>query len=178
MWAQPVEEISPYQLHAFVDRQAEAGKRDQAESAVEIALAAITRAVGQNVLPVPAMLSYHRPLRIVMTSTEMKDGMRELGDVKAAAVLFALETGMDTVQVSRLTHRGLIEFKKGHQISELAQECLNAAPPRHVALQYVFWLDTDAGFPLPLFGLDADVFQAFGMVWAEVVAGYENMVSA
>lgn len=178
MWTQQVGDIIPAQISAFVDRQAELGHRDQAESAVEIALAAITRAVGNNELPCPKMLSYYRPNRIVLTSTEIKDGLLMLEQPRAAAVLFALETGMDGVEVSRLTHRLLAEFRKGHSISPIAQECLNEAPPRHVALQYVFWRDSDAGMPLPLFGLDADVFNAFGLVWAELAQGYNNLVIA
>lgn len=178
MWTQQVGEIDPAQITAFVARLTESGRRDQAESAVEIALAAITRAVGNNELPVPRMLAYHRPNRTVLTSTEIKDGLLILEQPRAAAVLFALETGMDSVEVSRLTHRLLAEFKKGHQISPIAQECLNEAPPRHVALQYVFWRDTDSGMPLPLFGLEADVFNAFGLVWAELAQGYNNLVFA
>jgi hypothetical protein len=178
MWEQPVGEIDPTQITAFIARLSELGRRDQAESAVEIALAAITRAVGNNQLPVPKMLSYYRPNRTVLTSTEFKNGLLILEQPRAAAVLFALETGMDTVEVSRLTHRGLAEFRKTHAISPIAQACLDEAPPRHVALQYVFWRESDAGMPLPVFGLEADVFNAFGLIWAEVVQGYNNMVVA
>ncbi len=178
IWAQPIESIIPSQITAFVDRQAQLGKRDEAESAVEIALAAITRAVGRNELPVPDMLSYYRPNRIVLTSTEIKDGLLYLDNPKAAAVLFALETGMDSVDVARLTHRALADFRKTHMLSPIALECLREAPLRHVALQYVFWRESDGGFPLPLFGLEADVFQAFGLVWAELEQGYNNLVFA
>lgn len=177
MWTQPVEQIKPAQIHAFVTRLARQGKRDEADTAVEIALTAITRAVGQNLLPVPDMLSYYRPERTYMTTTEFKNGLLALDTVQAAAVLFALETGMDAIQVARLTHRGLATFRKTNELSPVALVCLDEAPPRHLTLQYVFWQGADAGMALPLFGLESEVFDAFGLVWGELVQGYQNMIS-
>lgn len=86
-------------------------------------------------------------------------------------MLFALEQALDAVEVSRLPHRSRAECRKTSSITPVAEEYLNEAPPRRVARQYAFWHDTDAGFPLPLFSLDADVIQAFGLIWAELRQG-------
>jgi hypothetical protein len=40
----------------------------------------------------------------------------------------------------------------------------------------VFWRENENGIVLPLLGLEAAVFDAFGQVWVELVQGYKNMI--
>ena len=82
---------------------------------------------------------------------------------------------MSADQVARLTRKGLEEYKAAHTLSKLVQDALDAQP-RQIRSQYIFWNQDAAGKTVPVFGLDADVFDAFGMVWSELEAGYKNLI--
>lgn len=171
IWFQPVMEIQSAQLFAFVERFAELGQRDLAETSINIAQSEIQKAIARNELGVPPMLSYKHPLRTRLTVSELKDGLEYLGQTRAAAVMFALETGLDSVGVAMLTHKKLALMP---ELSEVAQEALKQCP-RHIQTPYVFW-EERGGKPMPVFGLDAAIFDAFGLVWAELAQGYENLI--
>jgi hypothetical protein len=174
LWEQDVATIEAQQLHAYIWLQSSQGKRDQAESAVGMILQEVERVVKQCCLPAPPLLDYYREERFVMTSGELRAGLTVLGQTKAAAILFALETGIDCDQIAAITQQGLHEFKCRHTISALAEACLQTAT-RHASSCYVFWR-TEGENTLPLGQLHVDVLDAFGMVWSELVASYENMI--
>lgn len=176
MWEQPVDQIIPAQVLAFVARNAALGRRDAAESAVHIALSRVSQAVDAGTLPRPAILNYTRPENAGISLRELRDGLHRMGDLKSAMVTFALEVGMDATEVSYLTYARLKTLRlDGQAFSELAEAALSCAPPRQLALQYVFWEDAELGMPAPVVGLDADIFDAFGMVWAELAFEYNKL---
>lgn len=175
MWDQAVDKIIPAQITAFVDRNAELGLRDAAESAISIAIERVAAAVDAGAMPRPSMLSYARPEKQEVSRQELTGGMQYLGDLRTAMVLFALETGLDVAEVSQLTYLRLKALRIERRFSVLAEACLECAPPRQLSLQYVFWENSEFGMPAPVFGLDADIFDAFGMVWAELTYAYNNM---
>jgi hypothetical protein len=171
IWHQPVDTIEPAQLFAFIGRFDEIGQRDLAETAVSIAQSEVQKAIARNEIGISPMLSYSRPTRTYLTFGELKNGLSYVGQPRASAILFALETGLDSVGVSMLTHRRLALMQ---DLSDLAKNCLDACP-RHLRTPYVFWEDRD-NIPLPLFGLDAAIFDALGLVWAELAFGYEHLI--
>lgn len=173
-WSQDVFDIDAVQLHAFVKRMSGVGKRDEAETALEIALGEVMKAVARNEFEAPPMLSYFRPDRVVLTAGELRAGLQYMERERSIAVLFALELGIDNLEVARLTHRRLAEYRAARPLSDLALQCL-AACPRHVRSAYVFW-KTVEGKTVPLFGLDLDVFDAFGFLWGELAMGYKNLI--
>ncbi|MEJ7806992.1 MAG: hypothetical protein WKG03_13850 [Telluria sp.] len=175
LWNMDVAKIDVVQLHAFIRRLSDAGQRDEAESAVEIAMQEVQLAVARNEIPPPPMLAYFRPYRITMTAGELRNGLVFLGAEKSAPIMFALETGMNLDEVARLTHKTLATFAQHNALSPIARECL-ASAPRHIRSQYVFWRQSNEGKTYPMFGLDADVFDAFGMIWGELVVGYANLI--
>lgn len=175
MWHQDIDKIIPAQLVAFIERQKAAGKKDEAETAVEIALQEVHAAVAREEIDMPAMLNYYRTDHVVLTAGEFKNGLIYIDGVRAAAVLFALETGMLPRQVSELTQRKLALFRQNHQISGVAAECLLQVG-RHPICPYVFWEESNEGVAGSVFGLEAVVFDAFGFMWSELVSGYENMI--
>lgn len=170
LWTRPVHDIHPTDITTFMWRMKAAGRRDEAESAVEVAMREIMQAVSRNELGTPRMLSYSRPQREIMTVGELRRGLEHVGQPKAAAILFALEMELDATGVAMLTWRKA----RALELTELAATASKACP-RHFRCEYVFWSD-DTGRPLPLFGLDHDVFEAFGLVWGELAAGYANLV--
>lgn len=171
IWHQPVDTIQPAQFYAFVDRFNELGQRDLAETAVDIVQSEVQKAVARNEIGIPPLLSYYRPTRTYLTAGELKNGLAYLGDARAAAVLFALETGLDALGVSMLTHRRLALMG---EVSAIAKTCLEGYP-RNLHTPYVFWEERD-GRAMPIFGLDAAVFEAFGLVWGELAFGYEHLI--
>lgn len=173
-WSQDVSRIDALQLHAFVTRMSGVGRRDEAETALEIALGEVMKAVARNEFDAPPMLAYFRPDRISLTAGELRIGLQQMDHSRAVAVLFALEVGIDNVEVARLTHRRLTELRADGRLTELALKCV-ASSPRHVRSAYVFW-NTVEGKTVPLFGLDLDVFDAFGVLWGELESGYQNLV--
>jgi len=175
LWHQDISTIVPAQIYAFVTKMKMNGRLDEGESAIEIALREVHQAVARNEIAVPPMLSYYRPTRIYLTAGELKNGLIYLGGARATATLFALETGMDALDVTRLTHKRLAGFRRVHPMSALAEECLRITP-RHLSCPYVFWRETDDGMTLPLFGMDAAIFDAFGLVWAELAQGYADLI--
>ncbi|MDR9846982.1 hypothetical protein [Herbaspirillum huttiense] len=175
LWNQDVDKIVPEQLVAFIERHKALGRKDEAETAVEIALREVHQAVKAETIDIPAMLSYYRTDRVTLTASEFKRGLAYIEDARAPAILFALETGMDPVTVSELTHRKLAIFTKEHRLSVIALECLHQAE-RHPLCSYVFWQEDEEGIPKSVQGLEAAVFDAFGFMWSELVSGYENLI--
>ena len=173
VWNQPIEKIHPTQLHAFVDRLAHSNMRDVAETAVHICLKEVKRAVACNEIPEPHILQYKAPLKFRLTNAEFRKGLQQMGVTKGAAVLFALETGMDGHAVGRMTWSKLMRMFKAAVLTDSAIACTRICP-RQLHLQYVFWEEGDDQ-PTPLFSLDHDVFEAFGAVWAELETAYARL---
>lgn len=173
LWGQPVGQIHPVQLDAFIARYALDGSRDLAETAVQRCLHEIAQAVIQGELAPPPMLAWCAPCSPRMSAHELSSGLTYLGNAKGAAVVFALETGLDAAAVGRLTWRAAQRLFRAATLSEVAIAATRTCP-RHLHLQYVFWQDR-GGMPAPLFSLDHDVYDAFGLVWAELAHAYERL---
>jgi len=174
LWDQDVSTITPAQMVAFVAKMKFAGRRDEAESAIEITLRAIRDVASEGVIPALKMLSYRREDRIVLSAGELVRGLRFLDSLRAAAILFALEVGLDGTEVTQLTHTSLVQLRDTGKVTKLAQKCLERFP-RHIRSPYVFWCNRD-GLPAPIFGIDEAVFDAFGLVWAELAQGYAYLL--
>ena len=173
IWNQLVYTIKPAQLLAFEKRHSLMGKRDLAESSVDIAQAEVQKAVARNEIDIPVMLSYVRPARTHLTAGELRDGLLRVGKFQTAAILFGLETKMDSMMVSTLTHQRL---NLAGELSPLARKCLSLFP-RHIRSPYVFWDQSKSdGRVTPLYGLDVIVFETFGLLWGELAFGYENLI--
>jgi hypothetical protein len=174
LWEQPVDKIHPLQLHALVWRYAEKNQRDIAETAIQICLAEVNRVAVHNGEDAPLMLNYRSPYHYQMTKNDLRAGLVHLGVNKAAAVLFALESGMDGVEVASLTWNKVMRMFQTATLTSAAIACIKICP-RQLHMQYVFWCRNEDGEPRPIFGLDADVFDAFGLVWAELEHSFAKM---
>lgn len=175
LWHQDVATITLVQVFSFIAKMKLNNRLDEAETAVEIVMQEVHQAVARNEIDVPPMLSYERQDRIYLTAGELRRGLMFLGHKRAAAILFALETEMDLTDAARLTYRRLAEIKHDCELSEIANACLEQVP-QHIRSPYVFWQERADGTVTPLFGLDEAVFDAFGLVWAELMEGYENLI--
>lgn len=172
IWSQSVDSIDPIQICAFEKRLTDLGQRDIAETAIDIAQAEVHKAVARNEINVPPMLSYVRSLRTYLTAGELRDGLLRLTRLHATVILFALETNLDSMTVATLTYQRLALM----ELSPLAKQCLNVCP-RHLRTPYVFWEQQQSdGKVAPIFGLDAVVFETFGLVWAELAFGYKHLI--
>lgn len=174
MWHQAVETITAAQLYAFVTRLKEQGRRDEAETAIDIAQDEIQKAVARNELAVPQMLAYQNLQHQHLTAGELRDGLAFIGQPEASAILFALETGMSNLDVTSLTYQSLLTYRRRHTLTPLAEDCVRSRP-RHLLSEYVFWQDV-GGRPSPIFGLDERIFSVFGMIWPELVWAYRHLI--
>jgi hypothetical protein len=175
LWSQPVDKILPLQIHAFIKRMELAGVKDQAETAVVLCMSELRRVVDTGQLVRPPMLDYSAPNDERMTSGELLQGLRFMGNPKASAVLFALETGMDAYAAGRLTWERATKMFQAATLTPLAIACTRVCP-RQLRLQYVWWQVNEGGVAQPLLNLDADVFDAFGLIWGELAQRYQRLI--
>lgn len=176
LWDRDVDKIHPMQLHAFIKRMAIAGQKDAAETALTVCFAELASRVAMGEIARPLMLDYSPPNELVMTAGELRDGLMYLGREKGAAILFALETGMTGHDVGRLTWIAAMRMFQERKLSALAVACTRVCP-RQLHLVYVFWqLDVDLDLPVPLMSLEADVFDAFGLLWLELADAYSRLL--
>jgi len=174
LWSRPADKISTASIYAFVARMSEAGQRDQAESAIDLAMREVQAAVARNEFASPPMLTYRSPSRVYLTAGELRNGLRHAQQPKAAAILFALETGMDASEVASVTWTMVSRMERTKALSALAKKCILACP-QQLRFPYVFW-QNEGGRLARLTGLDFTIFEAFGMVWAELENGYANLI--
>jgi hypothetical protein len=176
LWGMDVDKIHASQIQGFVWRMNEQGQKDAAETAIHICFNELRRAVDAGVIERPQMLDFTTPTGARMTVTELRDGLLQLGKEKAAALLFALETGMTGHDVGRLTWVAAARMMEETHLSERAIACTQVCP-RQPTLQYVFWqTEPGIGAPAPLFQLEADVFEAFMLMWPELVEAYKYLL--
>lgn len=90
-------------------------------------------------------------------------GFDQLGMASKDAILFAFEMDMNPEQVITLTWKKV----QDHRLTPHAAELL-ARQPRHITSGYVFWRSRNNKAE-PLFGLELEVFEAFDMIWSELV---------
>ena len=172
LWNKTVDKITPNQVTVFLSQCHIYGRRDEGETAIDIAQREVAAYIDKNQLERPAFLNYRTHYKLSLTLDELKKGLQYLPNERAHAVLFALETNLDATGVAMLTHSSLRKMK----LTDLATLCAQCCP-RQISMQYVFWQHDDSfNLPLPLFGLDADVFDAFGLVWGELALGYQNIM--
>lgn len=182
LWEQDVATITPAQMVAFVAKLKLDNSGDEAESALDIAVKLVEEAADRGQIPHPGMLAYKRPNFIVLTIGELRRGLAFVQPVQAYAIMFALETGLSSQEVASFTHRDLAVLRRERKLSDIAKACL-ARQPRNLASPYVFWRSLNiAGrattSPVPIMDLDEAVFDAFGLVWAELEQGYANLIYA
>lgn len=176
LWERDFDKIHPIQLHAFLKRCTMNGQKDAAETAITICIAELVQQVAAGAIPRPILLDYSPPNDVSMTAGELREGLFFLGREKAAAILFALETKMTGYEVGRLTWTQVLTMFQDRKLSELAQRCTRVCP-RQLHLTYVFWqMDPELDLPCPLMSIEADVFDAFGLLWLELADAYSRLI--
>ena len=174
IWHQSVDKIDQVQIHAFIRRMTDLGRRDEAETTVEIMMKEIMGAVARGEISPPKMLQYKRSAEVRLTLGEFRRGLTYADQPYAAAILFALEVAISPDEVSMLTWTRLQSMEQFNSISDLAKECTKACA-RSISTPYVFWKEQD-GKAVGLFDLNAMIFEAFGMMWSELEEGYANII--
>ena len=171
LWNKPVDKIIPAQLTAFRARLALDGQKAQADAAIDFALRQVARSNSAARLK---MLDYVEPDDAVLTTTELVRGFEQMQRPMPAAILFGLEMGMTAEEVVSLTWTKAKELARSGALTDYARHILNSQPIS-ITSSYVFWSHVGKK-AMPLFGLDGEVFDVFGCVWAELQAGYRNLV--
>lgn len=174
MWDQDIAALSPIQFQAFVKRLSMQGKKDIAESAIAIALTEIDRVVKRGEISKPAILSYRPVQTRYMTYSEFKTGLEQLDPNRRSAVVFALEMKMDIIDVAGFRWDDLQQMQVDGALTDIAKECLRSSV-RSISTPYVFW-SNNGNKQSPLQGLEAELFDAFGLVWGELELIYKNIV--
>lgn len=170
IWGQPIDKILPAQLISFRERMKSAGKRDQADAAIDYIVNQVSHMVDKGLLPVVPLLDYTEPRVNIMTGGEFLVGLSRMGRPLAALALFALETGMTPEQVITLTRHQARKL----DLSARAREII-AAQPISITTRFIFWRDYNNRH-MPIFGFDKELFDAFGETWGEFSLNAKNVV--
>lgn len=175
LWTKSIDTIVPQQLVAFTTNMGMQGREPKAHVTLELAMREIHKAVQDHKLPdTLPILTYKKSAHVTLTASELAQGLATLEAPRPAAILFGLEMGLTGTAAATVTWKQAIAWRNAGQLTERAAQIL-AKQPRHLQCAYVFWSESSGGRPLPLFGLDSDVFAAMGLLWAELQAGYRTL---
>ena len=170
IWNMPVSKIDRHHLFAFTTKWRALGRGDEAVTIVRELISELNDAAKNGVIDSDLnIFSYSQPSGERMSACELKTGLAQMLRPRPAAVLFALETGIDSDEVVTLTWNRIRRLR----LSQLAWLCLDSQP-RHIRCNYVFWQEAD-GKPTPIYGLTAEIFDTFQMVWSELKQAYDHM---
>lgn len=113
-------------------------------------------------------------LKQYFTVGQLRNGLEQLSRPRRAAILFGLDSGLALDKVVSLTWADSKKPELRWKMKSYARSIL-AGQPRHISFPYVFW-SFEKQKPFPLFGLEQDVFDAFGMTWSELCHSYKKMI--
>lgn len=163
IWEMRVDRIHPAQLTAFRAKLALCGKKAQADAAIDYVIRQVAK-----VDDAASMLWYVEPTEATVTVDDLLRGMKQLSRPMPAAIMFGLEMSMGADEIVCLTWRDAKKLK----LTSYALRILRSQPV-HISTDYVFWQEYD-GRPMPLFGLEQEVFDTFGVVWGELRHSYDR----
>lgn len=168
IWNKPVEKVVPAQLHSFSTRLAMQGRADEARAELNLLLSELTQATLNGEVEALHLIGITdaKPL----TAGQLVAGLSEMSQPRPAAILFALESGLDLEKTVSLRWSQAVMLRD--TLNQMASAILRLQP-RHLWCDYVFW---QGNRPLPLFGLETDVYDAFGMTWVEFELAYSRLV--
>jgi hypothetical protein len=108
----------------------------------------------------------------LFTAGQLRRGLESLSRPAPAAIMFGLESGLDIDSVVTLTWSGAKKYKS---CVTYVGRVLDLQPI-HIRSKYVFWRLESDGSPSLLFGINQEIFDAFGMVWGELDLAYKTML--
>lgn len=170
IWHMRVDRIHPSQLMAFRAKLALSGQKSQADAAIDFAVRQVAAALDKDEVLSVSMLDYFEPNDAVITTDQLVSGFAQMQRPMPAAILLGLELGLRPDEVVTLTWQKAKRLK----LTSYARHILNSQPI-HIATRYVFWQQCEDKV-MPLFGLEQEVFDQFGMVWGELQHAYNRMV--
>lgn len=174
LWNQAVESIHPAQLHAFRARLKLEGY-EGADSLFKKITDALTDAQRTGDIKGAPILRYSEPVVPTVTAQAIRMAFERMTRPTPAAILFALETGITPERLVTLTWPKAKLLVLSGQVKTYARQILEKQP-RHLNCEYVFWKQSGKASPQPLFGLEMEVFEEFGMVWSELQEAYRKMI--
>ena len=105
----------------------------------------------------------------MLTTGMLRRGMERLQRPRPGAIMFGLEQGLDSERLVTLTWKKA----KSLELTEYSRLILRLQPI-HLHSRYVFW-DEYRGKPMPIFGFEQEVFDAFGRTWNELRVEYSSI---
>lgn len=173
LWNQAVESIHPAQLHAFRAKLKLEG-HEGADSLFKKITDALIDAQRTGDIKGAPILRYSEPATHTITAQAVRMAFERMTRPMPAAILFGLETGLTPERLVTLTWPKAKLLVLSGKVKTYARQILEAQP-RHLNSEYVFWQQRGRSSPQPLFGLEMDVFEEFGMVWSELQEAYRKM---
>lgn len=174
LWNMQAHAIIPAQLSAFKARLGLEGFKGTSALFVKI-VAALEQAKRSGEIENAPILRYSEPKPFVMTSRVLREGFERMTRPLPAAILFALETGLEPDELTALTWTKAKALVKTGKIKTYARLILESQP-RHITSKCVFWKQDVKGTAQPLYELELEVFEQFKMVWSELQRAYSVMI--
>jgi hypothetical protein len=109
-----------------------------------------------------------------MTAGDLRRGFEKMPRPYPAAVLFGLDATLESESVVTLTWEVAKAMNSRGELSEYAVHILKSQPV-HITSPYVFWIQRD-NKPQPLFDLDYQLAQTFGLLWGELAMSCERLI--
>ena len=173
LWDKPVDQIIPAQLVAFRERLKLEGHQDTAPLFKAI-VDSLNQAKASGEIKGAPILDFAKPKAAVMDLRVMRGAFERMSRPTPAAILFALEVGLDADELTVLTWERTKALVKAGRVKTYARSILEAQP-RHISCKYVFWKQGPRGGAHALYGVELEVFEEFGMIWSELEAAYKDM---
>lgn len=167
IWNQEVENISQVQLLAAYQKlKLNYGSEKAATVLKEASIEAIGEFLNGNI-KVCSIIDFD-PYEKRLTSNEIESIINSFDVYSKRAILFALYSNMNLVEVVELKHG---EFEKRRDvINESYSEGVDyilKTQPRHIFSKYVFWRVNYADVPVPLTTLPQEIKSASKLSWSK-----------
>lgn len=175
LWQRELVQATPQEIPLFIARASLKGQRKLAFEALERMQSALIVAAVDGLIEGAelALLGAEMPHRPYLVD-EFIDDLLKLRPARRAAVLFALETRTEPVEVMELTWK---DVQHMHQLKPLARDVLaSQARTRHLRLPYVFWEWATPEAAAPLMDLKRSAEKAFDKTWPGLQYAYNEMI--
>lgn len=173
LWLRSLSTLTQLDLHAFLVSHRGLPSHKEAMREVNALCDAGIRAAMQGIIPDRDAFYFQTGDSRAMTAGDLSSWLAETTPARAAAILFALESGYPLKETVSLTWRNARH--KLHKLPELACEIVTTRA-RHLKLDYVFWEFSPAGAAAPLYGLEETALEVSqGRGFDELRALYRDM---
>lgn len=162
LWGKSVYEADKMQIHALYQRLSMVLGQREAESVIDDAVRACMEAYLLGDLETNAWMMYCCPL---VAEEQVAARMERFSIMERYTIAIAVSASLSLREAITLTWNVAGHLSKTWpDDARVLLKCV----PRHIRCPNVFWAHNSLGEPKPLYHLEGEVLDAFGMPWVDV----------